>query len=155
MQPSRPAVDAVSGDGRSVPGFYPACRANRYNRGMASMTIVFGLLLTILGVAGYLLTGAVSVTALIPAFFGLVLLVLGFLARAESMRKHAMHAAAVVGLIGFLGALSTFLRAPMETRSAMANFSQLAMIVLTAIFVGLCVKSFRDARRARAASPRR
>src|SRR5688572_14449542 len=122
---------------------------------MASTTIVFGLVLTALGLAGYLLTGGVSVTALIPAFFGIVLLVLGFLARAEAMRKHAMHAAAAVGLIGFIGALMSLLRAPFETRSALANFSQMAMAVLTAVFVVLCIKSFRDARRARAASPPR
>jgi uncharacterized membrane protein len=116
---------------------------------MASTTILFGLVLTVLGVAGYFLTGGVSVTALIPAFFGIVLLVLGVLARSEGLRKHAMHAAAAVALIGCLGALFSFLRAPMETRAAMANVSQIAMIVLTALFVALCVKSFRDARRAR------
>ena len=119
---------------------------------MASTTIIFGLLLVVLGLAGYFLSGAVSVTALIPAFFGVVLLALGFLARAESLRKHAMHAAAAVGLIGLLGALASLLRAPMETRSAMANMSQIAMAVLMALFVALCIKSFRDARRARAAS---
>jgi|SRR5688572_2596701 len=121
---------------------------------MASTTIVFGLVLTALGLAGYLLTGGVSVTALIPAFFGIVLLVLGFLARAEAMRKHAMHAAAAVGLIGFIGALMSLLRAPMETRSAMANVSQITMLLLTGVFVILCVNSFRAARRARAASSR-
>ena len=122
---------------------------------MASTTIVFGVILIVLGLAGFFLTGGISPTALIPAFFGTILLVLGFLARAENLRKHAMHAAAAVGLIGFLGALFSLLRAPMETRSAMANVSQIAMAVLTAVFVMLCVKSFRDARRARAASPRR
>lgn len=122
---------------------------------MASTTIVFGLLLTILGLAGYFLTGGISMTALIPAFFGVVLLALGFLARAENMRKHAMHAAAAVGLIGLLGALASLLRAPMATRSAMANVSQIAMVILSAVFVALCVKSFREARRARAAAPRR
>lgn len=122
---------------------------------MASTTIVFGLLLVVLGLAGYFLSGAASPTALIPAFFGIVLLVLGFVARAENLRKHAMHAAAAVALIGFVGALASLLRAPMETRSAIANFSQIAMALLTAVFVALCVKSFRDARRARAASPRR
>ena len=120
---------------------------------MASTTIVFGVLLIVLGFAGYAATGGISVTALIPAFFGLVLLVLGFLARAESMRRHAMHAASAVGLVGFIGALMSLLRAPMETRSAMANVSQIAMVVRTAVFVLLCVKSFRDARRRRAAAP--
>src|SRR5688572_32328469 len=76
---------------------------------MAHTTIVFGLLLTGLGLVGYFLAGGVSVTALIPAFFGIVLLALGFLARSEPMRKHAMHAAAAVALIGFLGALMSLL----------------------------------------------
>ena len=35
----------------------------------------------------------------------------------------------------------------------MAVFSQAAMVVLTAAFVGLCVKSFIDVRRTRAAKP--
>jgi len=122
---------------------------------MAYTTIVFGLVLTALGLAGYLLAGGVSVTALIPAFFGIVLLVLGVLARSEALRKHAMHAAAAVALIGFVGALMSLLRAPFATRSALANFSQVAMALLTAVFVWMCIRSFRAARRARAASPPR
>ena len=128
-------------------------RINQYNRRVALTTIIVGLLLTALGFVGYFLT-QVSVTALIPAFFGIVLLVLGFLARAEPMRKHAMHAASAVGLIGFIGALLSLLRGPLEARPALANISQIAMAVITAVFVVLCVKSFRDARRARAATSR-
>jgi hypothetical protein len=115
---------------------------------MASTTIAVGLLLTALGLIGYFLS-PISVTALIPAFFGIILLVLGFLARADSMRKHAMHAAGAVGLIGFVGAIMSLLRGPLEARSALANVSQISMAVITAVFVALCVKSFRDARRAR------
>jgi uncharacterized membrane protein len=117
---------------------------------MTSITIVFGLILTLLGVGGYAFAAPTSVTALIPAFFGIILMVLGFLARSDSMKKHAMHAAAAVALIGFAGALFSLLRAPLDTRSAMAVGSQIAMVVLTGVFVLLCVKSFRDARRDRA-----
>jgi uncharacterized membrane protein len=116
---------------------------------MASTTILFGILLTLLGLVGYFLTGASSPTALIPALFGLLLLVLGFLARSESMRKHAMHAAAAVALVGCVGALVPLLRTPSGVRPAMAVFSQVTMAVLTALFVVLCVRSFRAARRAR------
>lgn len=116
---------------------------------MASTTIIFGLLLTLLGFCGYFLTGTSSFTALIPAAFGVLLMVLGFLARAESARKHAMHAAAAVALVGFLGALMSLLRTPAGVRPAIAVFSQATMVVLTGLFVVLCVKSFRDARRAR------
>jgi uncharacterized membrane protein len=116
---------------------------------MASTTIVFGILLTLLGLAGYFLTGMASPTALIPALFGLILLVLGFLARNESIRKHAMHAAAAVALVGCAGALVPLLRTPIGVRPAMAVFSQVTMVVLTALFVALCVRSFIAARRAR------
>ena len=118
---------------------------------MASTTIVFGLVLTVIGFAGYFLTGTSSFTALIPAVFGLLLVVLGFLARSEASRKHAMHAAATVALVGFLGALMSLLRTPAGVRSAAAVYSQLAMIVLTGLFIVLCVRSFIAARRARKA----
>ena len=116
---------------------------------MSSTTILFGVLLTLLGLAGYVLTGASSPTALIPVIFGLLLLALGLLARSEPMRKHAMHAAATVALLGCGGALFSLMRTPAGPRSPMAVSSQAAMVILTAVFVGLCVKSFIDVRGAR------
>ena len=100
---------------------------------MSSTTIVFGMLLTLLGLAGYFLTGASSSTALIPAIFGVLLLVLGFLARSEAARKHAMHAAATVALVGCGGALFSLMRSPAEPRSLVAVFSQAAMVGLTEV----------------------
>ena len=121
--------------------------------GMSSTTILFGVLLTALGVAGYFLTGAVSPTALIPTWFGLPLVALGYVSRSEAMRKHAMHAAATIALVGCGGALFSLMRGPAGASTAMATFSQAAMVLLTAVFVGLCVKSFIDARRARSTRP--
>jgi uncharacterized membrane protein (UPF0136 family) len=118
---------------------------------MASTTVAFGLLLTLLGLAGYFLTGTSSVTALIPAFLGVILIVLGILARADHVRKHAMHAAATVALLGFVGALFSLLRTPIGLRPAMAVLSQAATVLLTGVFLALCVRSFIDARRARRA----
>ena len=115
---------------------------------MASTTIVFGILLTLLGLIGYAMT-LTSMTALIPSLFGLLLVILGLLARSESIRKHAMHAAAAVALVGCIGALIPLLRTSSGVRPAIAVFSQVAMVVLTAVFVALCVRSFRAARRAR------
>ena len=120
---------------------------------MASTTILFGVLLTLLGLTGYFLTGAASPTALIPAIFGVPLLGLGYLARSEAMRKHAMHAAATVALIGCGGALFSLMRASDGPRVLMATLSQALMVILTAAFVGLCVKSFIDVRRARTGTP--
>ena len=116
---------------------------------MASTTIIFGLLLTLLGFLGYFLTGTSSITALIPAAFGIVLVALGFLARSDALRKHAMHAAAAVALLGMVGALIPLIRTPAGVRPAMAVYSQVAMVILTGLFVALCVRSFIAARRAR------
>ena len=118
---------------------------------MASTTILFGVLLIALGLLGYFGTGTASLTALIPAAFGLLLLVLGFLARSEGLRKHAMHGAAAVALVGFVAVLGRLLRTPPGVVAAAAYWSQVAMAVLTGVFVALCVRSFIAARRARRA----
>src|SRR5438034_230558 len=67
--------------------------------------MVFGILLIVLGLGGFFGTGAEHGTALIPAYFGTALLILGLLALKDSLRKHAMHVAAMVGLLGVVGAL--------------------------------------------------
>ena len=114
---------------------------------MPVVTIVFGALLTALGVVSY--TGAVayfarqpysSVTALIPAFFGAPLIVCGLLG--------LIGALAVAGknIPAALSAGTDALERPEAFRS------QIAMAVLCAVFVALCVNSFIAARRRRAQS---
>ena len=120
-------------------------------RAMASTTRTFGLILIVLGLVSYFLTGRVSITALIPAFFGAVFVILALVARKESARKHAMHAAVALGLLGFLGTLRVV---PLVMRGELmrpAVLAQLAMMILMAIYVALGVRSFKAARRARLA----
>lgn len=71
---------------------------------MASATIGFGVLLILLGLGGYFGTGRVSITALIPAFFGLPILILGLVAGAEGAQRPALWAAVVLCFLGFGGA---------------------------------------------------
>jgi len=118
---------------------------------MASTTRTFGLILIVLGLAGYFLTDRVSVTALIPAFFGAVFVILALVARNESARKHAMHAAVALGLLGFLGALRVIPAVMRGEFTRPAVLAQLAMLGLMAIYVALGVQSFKAARRARLA----
>lgn len=77
---------------------------------MPSITIALGVALIVVGLAGYFLTGAVSLTALIPAAVGLVIALAGGIARDERKRKHAMHAAVLVALLGFLGSIRGLLQ---------------------------------------------
>ena len=121
---------------------------------MPSITLALGVVLIVLGLAGYFLTGAVSLTALIPAAFGLVIALAGLLARDERKRKHAMHAAVVLALLGFLGSIRGLLGigevfAGTAARPA-AVVAQTIMAVLTLGYIVLAVRSFVQARRRRA-----
>ena len=118
---------------------------------MPGTTRLFGLILIVLGVASYVLTERTSVTALIPAFFGAVLLVCAMIARAnEGARKHAMHAAVAIGLIGALAALGRAIPSVIAGETSRpAVMSQIAMGVLLLIYVAMGVQSFIAARKAR------
>jgi sulfite exporter TauE/SafE len=119
------------------------------------VSIVFGGLLIALGLWGYTASEAKSVTALIPAFVGGLLAVLGVVALKESLLKHAMHAAAMVGLLGFLAAASRFVLKVVRGGAAWDDTATLAtggMTLLCLVFLGLCVNSFIQARRRRRAA---
>ncbi len=121
---------------------------------MATTTISFGVILLILGIAGYFGSGMVSLTALIPAAFGLVLLILGAIARDPNKRKHAMHAAAMIGVLGFLGSARGLAKlgamaAGEQVERPTAVIAQSVMAALMLIFTWMCVRSFIAARRNR------
>ncbi len=123
---------------------------------MPHIAMVFGLLLALLGVGGFVGTGNEHPTALIPAGFGLLLILLGALARKESLRKHAMHLAAAVGLLGAIGAGIMLLMPLIEGTGIARPVAYACTAVMCALclaFVGLCVNSFVQARRRRAAAP--
>ena len=126
---------------------------------MAFPTIVIGLGLVLIGVQGYFDFGGVlgvkehSPTALIPAAIGAVLIVCGILSRDDRLRKHVMHVAALVGVLGFLGALWRPVRALVREGTvdltAVPVRLQLMTALLCLVFVVMCVQSFVAARRAR------
>jgi hypothetical protein len=123
---------------------------------MASLTLWLGVILTILGIAGYTASGAESFTALIPSMFGIVFILLGLLGRKETLRKHMMHAAAVLALLGFAGSVSGLgklfsMLGGADIARPLAVIMQSSMAVLTLAFVILAIKSFIDARRQRVA----
>jgi hypothetical protein len=123
---------------------------------MAKLTIGFGVVLVLLGAWGFIGTGSTHPTALIPAYFGLVLGIAGALAITENAKRRMlwMHVAVTVGLLGFLGAgaraIVELVKAhgvPLTDAAAAAVRFQTAMAVICLVFVGLCVRSFIAARR--------
>ena len=122
---------------------------------MANVTMLIGALLCVLGLVSYGMgaqtgTAARSATALIPAGFGALLLLLGFGALIRpAARKHFMHAAAAVGLLGALGGFGMFAARFPSRGFMLATCSMLTMGLLCALLVILAVRSFIAARRAR------
>jgi hypothetical protein len=116
------------------------------------IAIFFGVLLTVLGIGLYALSDSHSPTALIPSAFGVVLILLGFIARggSEKVRMHTMHAAALIGLVGLVfPAYRAIAALAGGAEMNLAIGGQIAMAVLCGGFLALCIKSFIDARRAR------
>lgn len=120
---------------------------------MPSTSIISGILLILIGIIGYvfsLIDGNTSLTALIPAAFGLLLLIFGFVAKSnENLRKHLMHAAVVVGLLGFLIPMWRLVSQASNLKVSLAVLSQAAMALICLFFVILSVQSFINARRSR------
>src|SRR2546423_776405 len=95
---------------------------------MPKMAIVFGLLLTILGFVGYFgakagwfAAGHASMTALIPGLFGVLLMICGIVAFNPDLRKHAMHAAAMISLLGVIGAIVRPIMVLAESKLGMSS----------------------------------
>jgi hypothetical protein len=121
---------------------------------MPSISIICGVLLTLIGVVGYgygMSNGTASPTALIPAGFGIVLTAFGIVARSkENLRKHLMHGAIFVALLGFIATAVRAAPKLAEVTSSPAVMAQVAMAVVCLVFIVLAVKSFIDARKSRA-----
>ena len=130
---------------------------------MAKPTLFIALLLILVGAYGYYAghvdptTGHPSYTALIPAAVGVVLGLLGLIALIPAARKHAMHVAAMVGLLALIGDGFQLLKTINNTETApdvrqLKIISMGAPLALCLIFLILCIRSFITARRSRQAA---
>lgn len=124
---------------------------------MPIVTIVVGSLLSLIGILGYVFSESHSLTALIPLVFGSLLEACGALALRSDFKKHAMHGASVLALLGVLGSAMGFVSyLKLITGAPVARplgaQMQAAMFVICLVFLVLCVRSFREARARRMAT---
>ncbi len=121
---------------------------------MPRIAMIFGAALIAVGLIGYVAAQFASLTALIPALFGVLLVALGWLAEIRpGARQHAMHAAAALALVGLLATARGLLKLPTllgggELERPAAVVSQSVMALVCLVFLVLCVQSFVQARRA-------
>lgn len=120
---------------------------------MIKLTFIFGVIEIFLGLVAFLGTGSSHFTALIPSFFGILLVIAAAVARKDHLRKHAMHGAAMVGLLGAAGTFSSLLKIGAlisgTSERPVAVVTQLIFFALSVTFLVLCVRSFIAARKAR------
>ncbi len=133
-----------------------AVRRAAHRAGMPIVTIVIAVLLIALGLVSRALSDSPSVTVLIPAFLGGALLLAGLVAFKARARKHAMHAAAMLALVGIFGGAGALVHLPAllsggEVQRPLAVASRSLTVLLCAVLLGLAVRSFIAARRARLA----
>lgn len=111
--------------------------------------------MSLIGIIGAIIAqadGKFSPTALIPLVFGVLLIVLGAAAKMkENLRKHLMHAALLVALLGFIGVLFSPAIKGIITNGEIKNYTsfsaQIAMAVICLSFIIAGVKSFIAARK--------
>jgi amino acid permease len=126
---------------------------------IAIIAIIAGGLLAAIGIAGFVATGRTQFTALIPLALGNLLVLMGALTLAQpAWRKHAMHVAATVALLGVLGSAGGIMKlvrwlAGTVPEHPIAVLAQSGTSVVCAIFLAFAVRSFIAARRARMAAP--
>ncbi len=111
----------------------------------------FGLLLNLVGLAGFFGTGATHYTALIPCALGLLLVISGLIAKKEALRQHAMHVAVLVALLGFVMTVTAFKELGFAIENitdpkAAAIMAKSVTALLCGAFFVLCVRSFVKAR---------
>jgi len=112
---------------------------------VTKLTITLGAVLVVLGLGAYVLSGAASITAAIPAFLGLPILIAGVVANAKpDIHRHAIHVALVIAVLGALGSLGGVF--PLDDLGTAAVVS-LITIVLCVAYIVVGVRSFIAARR--------
>ena len=118
---------------------------------MPTFAVIAGFILIVIGIAGYFVSvsgGNPSYTALIPSVFGVLMAMFGAIAMAkESLRKHMMHAAVIVALLGLIATSARLLPRIGEFTGTPAQLSQLSTALVCLAFVIFAIRSFIAARK--------
>jgi peptidoglycan/LPS O-acetylase OafA/YrhL len=111
------------------------------------MTVLSGVVLVAIGLMGYMASDTGSLTALIPAALGALLIVLGLIATGSAAaRKHAMHLAAALAVLGFLAGVFRYVSNP-GSPGELGPTMVLSMTAVCLILLILYARSFVAARR--------
>jgi hypothetical protein len=120
-------------------------------KNMPLVGVVTAVSLILLSTVTLFISDSKSGTIFIPAGFGGLLGFFSALSFKASRLKMCMHIAATVGLLGMVGPVAMLTKKAVkgELVRNLATYSQAIMGIICIAFVGLCVKSFIDVRKAK------
>ena len=123
---------------------------------MPRLTIVLGVLLILIAIAGFVATGSSHPTALIPGGIGILFCIFGAIALSPDPKRRMlwMHIAVTVALLLFLGTIKSDINVMQLAKGAtfphpVAIEEKAAMSLLCLLYVLLAMRSFINARRTR------
>ena len=112
---------------------------------MENIAMIYGIFLIVWGIGVTILSDSQSITSLIPAIFGLPIIISSFFAKTfPNKKKLLMHIVVLIGLIIFLGGLD-LIRGLMQGSiftNIWASSSKFMMMISGLVFTILCIKSF-------------
>jgi len=118
---------------------------------MTTITLVFGALLTLIGLADFFYEGMHSPTLLFPSLLGILLIICSLVSSDPKLHRKAMKGAALVALFGFAATVSSFWnllfslkKITFATHSEMIANSATALLCL--IFLTRCFQEFLVSR---------
>ena len=122
-----------------------------FNKSIEMVSVGYGIFLIIWGITVSLLSQSTSFTSFIPSIFGFLLILFAILAiKVPTKKMLFMHIVVVIGVLIWLGGFD-FFRSLVIGSDPFANIwagsSKLMMSVTATIFIFICIKSFRFARR--------
>jgi hypothetical protein len=106
---------------------------------------VLGLALVVLGIGAYVLSNFASVTALIPAIFGVIIALLSVVGRRTDRHRFASYGIGLLAVLGVLGSARGIpgviaLLSGESVESTIAAVSQGAMIVICLVLLAVVGK---------------
>ena len=117
---------------------------------MEKVSIYYGAFLIFWGFLVSVLSQSSSITSFIPAFFGLPILIFGFLTlKFPAKKKVFMHIAVLFGILAFLGGLDIMRNIGSLFDNLWADLSKLMLLITGFTYTYLCIKSFIFARKNR------
>lgn len=118
---------------------------------MTTITLVFGVLLSLIGLADFLYAGMHSPALLFPSLLGLLLIACSVVSTDHKLHRQAMKGAALVALLGFAATASAFRdlifslkKITLATQSE--NIANSATALLCLIFLTRCFQEFLVSR---------